>query len=252
MARAEAVAPGGQSRADWTVIRRLAAAWLRDPVQFSRVKLPRDCPMCGYHGLFISVGRPSRWDSRCPKCASRERHRLMQLWMNANGGNPFAGKRILHFAPEKAVRRLMKGNPLYETADLHQRGVTHAMDITAIPSADASYDVVIAHHVLEHIDDDHMAMSEVFRIIEPGGFALLSVPLNGTREATYDNSAIISPYARFYHFGGYDHKRYYGLDFSKKLEAVGFTVEIFRAPQDQEIRYALLPEEWIYVARKPA
>ncbi len=236
---------------DWTVTRRLIAAWLRDRGQFSRPKVPRDCPMCGYRGVFISVGRPSRWDTRCPKCASRERHRLSQLWANANGGDPLAGKRILHFAPEKAIRRQMKSNPLYETADLRQGGVDHQMDITAIPAGGAEYDVVIAHHVLEHIDDDRKAMREIYRIIKPGGFALLSVPLNGTREETYENPSITDPKERFCHFGGEDHKRYYGLDFSKRLEDVGFTVEIFRARPDQEVRYGLLRDEWLYIARKP-
>jgi SAM-dependent methyltransferase len=208
--------------------------------------------MCGYHGVFVSVGRPSRWDTRCPKCASRERHRLTQLWMTANGDNPLVGKHILHFAPEKAVRRQMKGNPLYETADLHQTGVTHVMDITAIPADDASFDVVIAHHVLEHIDDDHKAMGEIYRIIKPGGFALLSVPVNGTRSETYENPAITDPKERFFHFGGDDHKRVYGLDFADKLEGAGFSVETFRMPPDQEIRYGLLPDEWLYIARKAA
>ena len=50
-------------------------------------KTARECPMCGYHGVFISVGHPSRWDSRCPGCGGRERHRLMQLWIDANGGD---------------------------------------------------------------------------------------------------------------------------------------------------------------------
>jgi hypothetical protein len=250
MAETKSATNTGATAKDWTVIRRLIAAWFRDRGQFSRVKLARECPLCGYHGIFISVGRPSRWDTRCPKCASRERHRLTELWTQSEGGVSLAGKRILHFAPEKAVRRQMRGNPLYETADLLQSGVDHRMDITAIPSPDARYDVVIAHHVIEHIDDDRKALSEIHRIIKPGGFALLSVPINGTRAKTYENPAITDPNARYYHFRGYDHKRLYGLDFSDLLESAGFAVEIFRLPPDQEIRYGLLPDEWLYIARK--
>ena len=44
----------------------------------------------------------------------------MHLWVHEGGGDRLAGKRILHFAPEKTVIRKMRGNPLYETADLHQ------------------------------------------------------------------------------------------------------------------------------------
>lgn len=235
---------------DWTVMRRLIAAWFRDRGQFSRVKPPRECPMCGYLGVFVSVGRPSRWDTRCPKCASRERHRLTHLWVTRDGGDALAGKRILHFAPEKAVRRQMRGNPLYQTADLRQRGVDREMDITAVASPDANYDVVIAHHVIEHIEDDRKAFAEIYRILKSGGFALLSVPINGTRHATYENPAITDPNARYYHFRGYDHRRLYGMDFAQRLETAGFVVEVFRLPPDQEIRYGLLPDEWLYIARK--
>src|SRR5262249_30563648 len=141
-------------RWNWTILRRLVAAWFRDRSQFARTVVPRTCPMCGYHGMFVSVGRPPRWDVRCLHCVLRDRHRLMHLWRTEGGGDKLAGKRILHFAPEKAVRRQMRGNPLYETADLLQKGTTHTVDITRVDLPDAGFDVVIAHHVLEHIDDD--------------------------------------------------------------------------------------------------
>jgi SAM-dependent methyltransferase len=171
-----------------TVLRRLATAWLGDRRQFSRKWLAHTCPICGYFGMFISAGKPPRWDARCPQCGSRERHRLTQLWLGEDGGNKLDGKRILHFAPEKVVVRQMRHNPLYETADLHQVGVTHRVDISQVPLPDASYDVVIAHHVLEHVDNDRQAMSEVFRLLKPGALAVLSVPINAARQQTYENS----------------------------------------------------------------
>ena len=235
----------------WTMLRRLIGAWLRDRRQFSRATLARTCPICGYHGMFISVGHPPRWDARCLSCGSRERHRLTHLWVTEGGGDRFAGKRILHFAPEKTVMRQMRGNPLYETADLHQPGVTHRVDITRVPLPDASYDVVMAHHVLEHIDDDAQAMRELFRLLNPGGVAVLSAPINATRQQTYENPAITSPAERFAHFSAEDHKRYYGLDFADRVAAVGFAVETFRLPPEQEVRYGLLRDEWITIARKP-
>ncbi|HUA55221.1 MAG TPA: methyltransferase domain-containing protein [Candidatus Sulfotelmatobacter sp.] len=236
---------------NWTVLRRLIAAWFRDRGQFARPVIARTCPMCGHHGMFVSVGRPARWDVRCPNCGGRERHRLTHLWATAGGSDTFAGKRILHFAPEKAVRRQMRGNPLYETADLHQRGTTHKVDITRVDLPDARYDVVIAHHVLEHIDDDRAAIAELFRLLKPGGTAVLSVPINPTRHATYENPAIATPELRVLHFGGDDHKRYYGLDFADRLADAGFAVETFRMPPEDEVRYGLLRDEWIYIATKP-
>lgn len=240
------------SRWNWTIFRRLVMAWWRDRGQFSRKKLPRTCPICGYHGIFISVGRPSRWDVRCLNCGSRERHRLIHLWVVEGGRDKLAGKRILHFAPEKTIMRQMRGNPLYETADLHQRGVTHQVDMTDLPMVDATYDVVIANHLLEHIDDDRKAMRELFRILKPGGVAVITVPINPSRHETYENLAITDPDQRFAHFGGEDHKRYYGLDFDDRLTEAGFTIENFRMPPECEVPYGLLRDEWITIAHKPA
>lgn len=207
--------------------------------------------MCGYSGTFISVGRPSRWDARCAGCGSRERHRLTHLWAVADGGDRFAGKRILHFAPERAVIQQMRGNRLYDTADLHQADVTHRVDITGTNLFSDTYDVIIAHHVLEHIDADRQAMAEIHRLLRAGGVAILSVPVNGTRDATYENPAITAKAERFVHFGAEDHKRLYGLDFAERLAGVGFVVETFRMPQHDEVRFGLLPGEWLYLARKP-
>ena len=233
-----------------TAIRRLIGAWWRDRTQFRRPLTKRDCPMCGYHGIFISVGRPTRFDARCVQCGCRERHRLMWLWITEGGTNKLEGKRILHFAPESVWRRKMRGNPLYETADLYQAGVDHKIDIANLPFSDASYDVVMANHVLEHIDDDETAMRELYRVLKPGGVALITVPINTARQVTYRNPSISDAEGRLAHFGGTDHKRYYGLDFADLLSAPGFSVETFRMPPEQEVRFGLLRNEWIYIARK--
>jgi SAM-dependent methyltransferase len=231
--------------------RRLAAAWLTDRRQFRFAGLPRTCPICGYHGIFISVGHPPRWAARCLNCGSRERHRLLRLWVTQGDGDRLAGKRILHFAPEKIVMRQMRHNPLYETADLMQSGVTHKVDITRVALPDAGYDVVMAHHVLEHIPDDCQAMRELFRLLRPGGIALLTVPLNATRRETHENPTITDAASRWAHFSAHDHVRYYGTDFADRLRAVGFEVETFRLGPDDEVRYGLLRDEWLTVATRP-
>jgi Methyltransferase domain len=238
--------------ANLTVARRLFGAWLRDRHQFSGGKLRRLCPIWGHYGFMISVGRPSRWDARCASCGSRERHRLLWLWATRTSTNQLAGKRILHFAPEKALRRALGKNTAYETADLRQRGVTHEVDITQLPMADETYDVVIANHVLEHIDDDRAAMRELFRILRPGGIARLTVPINPSRDVTYEDPAITDPVERQAHFNASDHRRFYGLDFADRLGTSGFTVETFRMAPAEEVTYSLLPMEWLYVATRAA
>ena len=234
-----------------TRARRLAAAWWQDRRQFQNGKLARTCPICGYHGVFVSVGHPARWDARCLDCGSRERHRLLHLWITEGGGDKLAGKRILHFAPEKAFMRRMRGNALYETADLLQAGVTHQVDITDTKLPSASYDVVMANHVLEHIPDDRAAMRELFRLLKPGGIALLTVPINATRHDTYENASVTGAANLWAHFSAHDHVRYYGLDFADRLAEAGFQVETFRVSPEDEVKYGLLRDEWITIAHKP-
>jgi SAM-dependent methyltransferase len=236
---------------NWTITRRLIAAWLRDPQQFKGGKLARLCPICGHRGIMIGVGHPPRWDARCANCGSRERHRLLWLWATVNGQNRLEGKRILHFAPEKALGRALRDNPEYETADLHQASVTHQVNITHLPLPDAIYDVLIANHVLEHVDDDRTAMRELLRVLRPGGIALLTVPINPTRAATYENVAVTNAIERQAHFNAPDHRRFYGLDFADRLKDAGFIVNTFRMTPAEEVRFGLLPMEWLYVATRP-
>lgn len=233
----------------WTRRRRIAVAWMLDWDRFRRGHVPHACPICGYRGAFLTVGHPRRWDARCPECGSRERHRLLHLWITECGGDKLAGRRILHFAPEKAFMRRMRSNPRYETADLTQAGVTHRVDITDTRLPGAAYDVVIANHVLEHICEDRKAMRELFRLLWPGGLALLTVPVNATRQTTYENPAITSPAGRQAHFSAPDHVRYYGLDFADRLSEAGFQVETFRVAPEQEVEYGLLRDEVLYIAR---
>jgi SAM-dependent methyltransferase len=51
-----------------------------------------------------------------------------------------------------------------------------AGDATAMPFPDASFDVVIAAEVLEHIPADQAAMREIRRVLAPGGTAAVTVP----------------------------------------------------------------------------
>ena len=61
---------GGQGLSENTeidrgkIFSRMLQGWWKDRGQFSRKKIHRDCPVCGYHGIFLSVGRPARWDTR--------------------------------------------------------------------------------------------------------------------------------------------------------------------------------------------
>ena len=49
-------------------------------------------------------------------------------------------------------------------------------DICAMPFGDGSFDLILATDVIEHVEDDRLALSEVARALKPGGLAIITVP----------------------------------------------------------------------------
>jgi len=177
---------------------------------------------------------------------------LQHLLVTEESDFSLEGKRILHFAPERYMLRLMRGNPMYVSADLHQPDAGMCTDATCIPFDDASFDVLIAHHLLDHVADDREVLAEFARVLRPGGFALIAVPQNFSVEETDEDPGVTDRMVRFWRFGGHDHCRLYGRDFPDRLRAAGFQVTAYRRPPADRLRYALLNDEVIYIARKPA
>lgn len=174
---------------------------------------------------FLPEGNPVREQSRCPWCNSLERHRLTWEFFQRRtylfDGQP---KRVLHVAPERCFvshlrRKLGMG---YVTADL-QNPADFQWDITAIPQPDASFDVIYCSHVLEHVYEDRKAMSEFYRVLKPGGWAVLNVPI--TDEVTFEDPSVTDPAERLRVFGQKDHVRRYGPDYVDRLREAGFQVE---------------------------
>ena len=100
---------------------------------------------------------------------------------------------------------------------------------TDIGFPDEDFDVVICSHVLEHIREDRKAMKEIFRVLRPGGFAVLQVPLALDLEETQEDPSIVDEKERFEAYGQKDHLRMYGMDYPQRLEGVGFRV-VFENP----------------------
>lgn len=140
-----------------------------------------DCPVCGFHGLFRTAKHPygDRKFAICQGCGAKERHRLQWLvMMELAAKYDFSSMRLLHCAPEGFMRERFTGMfGRYESADLYEPEVDHQVDFCALPFGDAEYDCVFASHVLEHIADDRAAIREIHRILKPGGFAVLPVPI---------------------------------------------------------------------------
>jgi SAM-dependent methyltransferase len=226
-----------------------ASSVLSDPLQLRRPALRRSCPICDYRGRFWSFGTAPRPEALCPSCFSLERHRLFQLLLLRHGRQWLAGKRVLHFAPEGASQPILQEMATCVTTDVAGDGIDCRCGMEAIPFPDRSFDAVIANHVLEHVEDDLRAMRELRRVIRTGGVAILSVPVVLGWERTYENARIQSPDQRRIHFGQADHRRFYGRDFTARLEHAGLVVDRFQMDPSSEIAFGLRRGDCLFVAR---
>jgi len=217
----------------------------------------RECTVCGGRfRLFLPAGASNRPNAKCPRCYSLERHRLMFAYF-LNCTDVFKeNKRILHFAPEYCFQEIFTRaeNLDYHTADIAATNAMYHINIEEIPFEDGSFDIVVANHVLEHVDNDIKAMKEVFRVLKPDGWALLQVPLDVNRATTFEDETIVSHEERTRAFGQFDHVRLYGRDYGERLKAAGFKVEVvvqedFLSP-DMIVKYGLFNSEDMYVCRK--
>jgi SAM-dependent methyltransferase len=129
------------------------------------------------------------------------------------------GGRLLHIAPEPAIAKRLKDNYEHISADLGAMKVQVQTDITQLCFRDNCFDVVMCNHVLEHVPNDGKALSEIYRVLKPGGWASLQVPLDG--EHTQEDLSILDPAIRARIYGQSDHVRQYGADFANRVNAAG-------------------------------
>ena len=197
-----------------------------------------------------------RKNALSPSTYSLERHRILWLYLK-NETNVFSKKiKLLHFAPEAAFHEIFKksNNISYDTIDLNSPLAKIKADICNLPLEDNTYDFILCNHVLEHINDDIKAMSELYRVLKKGGIGIFQIPIDINRDKTYEDSSIKDPKERNKVFGQYDHVRIYGMDYYDRLRSVGFSVEQIKyadnLTKDEIKKYCLNSNEIIPVCKK--
>jgi len=94
--------------------------------------------------------------------------------------------------------------------------------VSALPFADASFDLVCALDIVEHVEDDEAALAELARVAAPGAVFLFSAPLHPAYWTAFDD------------FVGH-RRRYEPADILAKLARHGFRVE-------QSAVYGMVPK----------
>lgn len=205
-------------------------------------KLTQSCNFCSYVGTdFRSAGTQStvfeinsvrgggfRANNLCPCCGSFDRHRSMNFIIS----EIITAKQlenILHIAPEKLISdflisklpnsNIIAGDKFPESSNIL------SIDITKLRFDNEFFDLIVCSHVLEHVKDDDIAISELFRVLRPGGIIIAPIPyseiiyssISEPRQVNYSKEKRLSL------FGQEDHVRLYEKDdYISKFKKSGF------------------------------
>lgn len=194
------------------------------------------CPVCDHsfsHFLPAGSGDRARSAAVCPLCRSRERDRLSWLFLQARQSALLKPHmQFLHIAPEPRLSEFFFAaiGEGYITADLMRKDVMVQLDVQDMLYPNETMDAIYCSHVLQDVPDDHKAIAECYRVLRPGGWAVMNVPLfaDVTAEAHTPGNVRANWDKR-----PDEHVRDYGPDYQQRLEAGGFDVEVF-TPEDLE------------------
>ncbi|MEE4279659.1 MAG: methyltransferase domain-containing protein, partial [Halieaceae bacterium] len=194
------------------------------------------CPVCDgnfKHFLPAGSGERARPGAVCPRCRSRERDRLTWLFLLSRQDTLFRRHmQFLHIAPEPRLGQFFYDliGEGYITADLMRRDVMVKLDVQDMLYPNETMDAIYCSHVLQDVPDDRRALAECFRVLRPGGWAVLNVPIfeEETREGEGPGKVRASWDKR-----PDEHLRAYGLDYGERLREAGFGVTVL-APADIE------------------
>lgn len=201
-------------------------------------KMKYYCPCCGlrlrsfvqgtyqdYPGRISSYRyENTRQDVLCPACKSLPRHRILASWFDKHE-EKLKSENILYFAPDISEAKWMKRNGVkYISADLYKKADLK-LDIQNTRLPNESYDIIIANHVLEHVDDFRLALKEMCRILKPYGSFICSFPMDPKIELIDEDPNVTQIEERIKRFGQHDHKRIFGMKADQFLIEAGFEVE---------------------------
>ena len=201
-----------------------------------------ECPCCG-----AGLRRFARFHGerdQCPQCGALMRHRAVLLLLKERLGLPASGGRVIHIGPSRTVAAWFGRQQEidYVSVDIDSPFVDVQADATDLPFESESFDLVVCLHVLEHIPEDRKAISEMYRVLRPGGRAVLQVPPSDLA-VTREDPSITDPHERERLFGQYDHVRLCGADYPARIAEAGFDVEridyVATLDEDDRRRYGL-------------
>ncbi|MFB9053305.1 class I SAM-dependent methyltransferase [Formosa undariae] len=184
----------------------------------------------------------------CPNCGSLSRTR--RLWHIIEPTLPH--KKVLHFSPPRGFSKVLENlnDMIYEPSDyMGEFQAKRRFNIEAIDAPSNTYDVIICYHVLEHINQDLQAMTELYRVLKPQGKCYIQTPFKFGD--IYEDETIKTPSDRLKHFGQEDHLRVYSVEgLDNRLKSVGFSTTAINFTEDKDNYNGFNITETVIVAQK--
>jgi len=128
------------------------------------------------------------------------------------------GVRILDAGSGRVEEQYLRNDFLGSGAELVTldlfagEGVDHVVDVAEMPFGDDEFDIVLCTQVLEHVPNPEAVCRELYRVLRPGGVAVVTAP-----HSAYLHNL---PY-HFFHFTR--------IGLSKILEDAGYEIESLEA-----------------------
>lgn len=242
---------------------------------FSFIPKKYYCSICGKRSVFFDswgvkndifsrleiIGGGYRKNVRCPFCNSIDRMRWLDYILQ-NETDVYINTKnvILHVAPEKCIeekiKKSRKNKDLYITGDIQEGLADEVIDITNIKYRSKYFDYIIVNHVLEHIEDEERAMTELHRVLKDCGKLIFSMPIC-EKQNTFEmrrGGGKLTEERRLELYGQKDHVRLYGKDVKERMKKYNFRIEEYKVSDiissDEIERNRYLEQDRIYIAHK--
>ena len=134
----------------------------------------------------------------------------------------------MHFGPYRILQKELRKvhfPDTYISADINPALADHVVDICCIPFQDGYFDMILCSHVLAYVEDEVTAIDEMYRVLKPGGKALVLTLLDSSLPESLGKN---DPAGASRLEPGM--LRVHGADFSQRLQRKGMHI--------QEIDYA--------------
>jgi len=158
---------------------RRTLTWPEAAAESHLMGVTSECNICGWRGRGFE-GVVHSESALCPVCGSISRDRFLYwCWTRRTLYDPQAA--VLETSPRmgEPYRSRIAERVDYTASDYDEsmHKATIKLDLQAIDLPDDSLDIVLTPHVLEHVPDTGRALSELFRVMKPGGHVFLQVPI---------------------------------------------------------------------------